>query len=112
MSSDIHKSNFIEAVTNEYSIFTYRFVTAACAVLMTWWMSDLRSETKEIRKDFTAAQIIDEARTSKIEGSVSVINNVLQLQAKIMESQGITLQQHNTRLYELNARIPALREVR
>lgn len=106
MSNDQEKTGFIGAVTNEYGLFTYRFITASCAILMTWWMNDQRMETKEIRKDFTASQIIDEARMSKIEGAVGVINSVIQLQTKIIEAQGLTLTQHNTRLIEMNSRIP------
>lgn len=92
--------------TNEYSLLVYRAVTGGCAVLMTWWMLDLKTEVRDIRKEFNLSLIQSESRISKVEGSVNVMDSSIRMQMNALQTHENTLQNHNNRLYELNARIP------
>lgn len=74
-----HRSKFVKVATNEYALFFYRFVTAGCALVMTYWVADLRSDAKEIRRDFNLYQITEEARISKIEGQVGEIKGSIEV---------------------------------
>lgn len=103
---DGHKSPIIKAVTNEWSLFAYRFVTGACALLMTWWVLDLKTATQEMRKDFNASLLVNEARISKVEGQMSVIDNAIRMQTKSIETHETTLQSLWSRIFEMNTRMP------
>jgi hypothetical protein len=96
---------FINAVTNEYALFLYRFITGGCALLMTWWVLDLKIATQDVRRDLNAYQLLQEARISNVEGKVSVIDNAIRMQSKNLESHETTLQAIWSRLFDMNSRI-------
>lgn len=95
---------FISAVTNEYSLFAYRFITGGCALLMTWWILDLKIATQEVRRDFVAYQLLQEARISSLEGKVSVIDGAIRMQSRNIETQENAIQTLWSRIYDLNQR--------
>lgn len=98
------ESGFIHVVKNEYALFTYRFVTAACCLLMSWWVFDLKSATQDMRKDFNASLIMNEARISKLEGAVSVIDSSVRMQSRLLETHENVIQSIWSRIIDLNAR--------
>ncbi len=100
------KSTLIKAVTNEWALFTYRFTTAACALLMTWWVSDLKTATQEMRKDFNASLIANEARIAKLEGQMSVFDTALRMQTRNLETHETTIQSLWSRIYDLGRVTP------
>ena len=96
----------IKVATNEWALFAYRFTTGACALLMTWWVLDLKTATQEMRKDFNASLIANEARISKVEGQMSVIDNAIRMQTKNIETHETTIQMLWSRIFEMNTRVP------
>jgi CO dehydrogenase/acetyl-CoA synthase gamma subunit (corrinoid Fe-S protein) len=96
------KSPLIKAATNEYTLFAYRVVTSGCAILMTWWVLDLKEMTRELRREFNASLVLNEARLGKLEGAVSVIDNAVRMQSRAIETNQTSLQQLWHRLYEIN----------
>ncbi len=102
-----HKSTLIKAVTNEWALLAYRFTTGGCALLMTWWVLDLKMATQDMRKDFNASLIANEARISRLEGQMSVFDNSLRMQTRSFEAHETTLQNLWSRIYDLNARFPS-----
>lgn len=103
--TDISKK-FIHAVTNEYSLFLYRFITGGCALLMTWWLLDLRTSTQEMRKDFVAFQLSEEARISKLEGQVNGVIGSIEVHRRRLDNSDNTLQTIWSRIFDMNSRIP------
>jgi hypothetical protein len=96
---------FINAVTNEYALFMYRFVTGACALLMTWWVFDLKIATQDVRRDLNAYQLLQESRISSVEGKISVIDNAIRMQSKNIETHETALQSLWSRIFDMNSRI-------
>jgi hypothetical protein len=96
------KDPLIRAVTNEYALLLYRFVTGGCALLMTWWVLDLKNATFDIRKDFNASLVANEARLGKLEGAVSVMDNAIRMQSRTIETNQTSIQQLWNRMYEFN----------
>lgn len=96
------KNPLIRVATNEYSLLLYRAVTGGCALLMTWWVLDLKTATHELRKEFTASLLASEARLGKLEGTVSVMDNAIRMQSRSIETNQTGIQQLWGRLYELN----------
>lgn len=96
------KDPLIRVATNEYALLLYRFVTGGCALLMTWWVLDLKQATVEIRKDFNASLVASEARLGKLEGTVSVMDNAIRMQSRSIELNQNGIQQLWGRLYEMN----------
>lgn len=92
----------IKVATNEYTLLLYRFVTAGCALLMTWWVLDLKTATTDIRKDFNASLLLSEARIAKLEGKVDVIDVAVRMQSRSIEGNQTTLQALWNRLYDIN----------
>ncbi len=96
------ESSFIHVVKNEYALFAYRFVTGGCALLMTWWVLDLKNATYDIRKDFNASLVANEVRLGKLEGAVSVIDNAIRMQSRSIENNQAGIQQLWNKIYEMN----------
>jgi hypothetical protein len=96
------KSPLIKAATNEYTLFAYRIITSGCAILMTWWVLDLKETAKELRREFNASLVLNEARLGKLEGALGVIDNAVRMQSRSIESNQTSLQQLWHRLYEIN----------
>lgn len=93
---------FINAVTNEYALFLYRAITGGCAMLMTWWVLDLKNATYDLRRDFNASLLASEARISKVEGKVEVIDGAVRMQSRSLETNQNSIQSLWNKLYELN----------
>lgn len=96
------ESSFIHVVKNEYALFAYRFVTGGCALLMTYWVLDLKNATYDIRKDFNASLVANEVRLGKLEGTVSVMDSAIRMQSRSIESNQTNVQQLWNRLYDMN----------
>lgn len=106
MSEDIPgpENTFVHLATNEYGLFAYRCITGGCALLMTWWVFDLKVETKDMRRDFTAYQLAQEIRVARLEGVISVVDSAIRMQTKNLEVHDNTIQNLWNRIYELNAK--------
>lgn len=96
------KDPLIRVATNEYALLLYRFVTGGCALLMTWWVLDLRQATVDLRKDFSASLVANEARLGKLEGAVSTMDNAIRMQSRTIEVNQTGIQQLWNRMYEMN----------
>ena len=96
------KDPLIRVATNEYALLLYRFVTGGCALLMTWWVMDLKMATQDMRRDFNASLVANEARLGKLEGTVGVIDNAIRMQSRSIEVNQTGIQQLWNRLYDLN----------
>ena len=99
-SANGSKSAVIKAATNEWSLLAYRFTTGACALLMTWWVLDLKTETRDMRKDFNASLLANEARIAKLEGQMGVFDTALRMQTKNSETHETTIQALWSRIYD------------
>lgn len=98
------RSKLVKAATNEYVLFFYRFVTAGCALVMTYWVADLRSDAKEIRRDFNLYQITEEARISKIEGQVGEIKGAVEVHRQRLSDGDADRRDLWKRVFDLVAR--------
>lgn len=96
------KDPIIRAATNEYALLLYRAVTGGCALLMTWWVLDLKVATQDIRREFNASLVASEARLGKLEGTVNVMDNAIRMQSRTIETNQTGIQQLWNRLYDLN----------
>lgn len=106
------ESELIKVAKNEYVLLLYRFVTGGCALLMTWFIVDIKSatteirkETVDIRKEFAEYKTTQEARISKLEGAQSVIDTSIRMHSRTLETQETTMQSLWSRMYEMNARM-------
>jgi hypothetical protein len=95
------RSALIKAATNEYSLLLYRAVTGGCALLMTWWIFDLKDETRKLRADFHAVRLENEIRVGKLEGAISVIDNAVRMQSRMIETNQNSVQSLWNRIYEM-----------
>lgn len=96
------RDRVLRVATNEYAVLLYRAVTGGCALLMTWWVFDLKIATQDLRRDFNSSLIASEARLGKLEGTVSVMDNAIRMQSRAIETNQSGVQQLWNRLYEMN----------
>lgn len=102
MSERNGDSPLISVAKNEYVLLLFRLITSGCALIMTWWLLDLKTDTKEIRRDFNASLVMNEARISKLEGTMSVIDNSIRMQSRVIETHENAIQAMYNRIYDLN----------
>lgn len=105
MADSNSENPVIHVAKNEYVLLLYRFITGGCALLMTWWILDLKNATQDVRKDLSAYQLLQEARMSNVEGKISVIDSAIRMQSKNIETQENTIQALWSRIFDMNSRI-------
>ena len=94
MSVKDGESEFIKVAKNEYLLFLFRFCISACSLLMTWFILDIKSDTKDVKKEFADYRITQEARIAKLEGMLGVFDTSIRMHSTTLDS-------HERRIYDL-----------
>lgn len=96
-------SPIIKTATNEYVLLANRVFVSACAALLVWFATGIRTDTADLKRDFVIYQLADEARLSKIEGRVSAVEGSVEVHRRRLEGQDTDIRSIWTRIYDLAA---------
>lgn len=94
-------SPIIKTATNEYVLLANRVFVSGCAAIIVWFATGIRQDTTELKREFATYQLVNEARISKVEGQMSVIDSAIRMQTKNIETHEITIQSLWSRIYDL-----------
>lgn len=99
-------SPIIKRATNEYVLLANRVFVSACAGILVWFATGIRSDTADLKRDYTISQLAEEARVSKLEGRVSAVEGSVEVHRRRLEGQDTDIRSIWTRIYDLAAGRP------
>jgi hypothetical protein len=104
--SDEDKSPLIKAATSEYTLLTYRTVTALCAVIITAYVIGTRDDVKGLSRELDAFRVAQIERLAKVEGQVGELRGSVEVHRKRLEGNDADIRSIWSRFYDLNSRTP------
>lgn len=106
MSESPKGERFVKVVTNETWLFFFRSGTIGLLTLCSWWLGDLKNESRELRRDFVEFKLAEAERLAKMEGQVSGLVASVEVHRKRLEGNDNDIRSIWSRIFDLNSRVP------
>ncbi len=94
--------NIIKGATNEWVLLLYRAITAGCALIVTWFVTDMRSGQERLVAQFNDFRLTNESRISKVEGEVGLLRGSVEVHRKRIEGNDADIRGLWGRMYDFN----------
>lgn len=94
-------SGIIKVATNEYALLGNRIFVSGCAAVLVFFASGIRDDTTTLKREFVAYQLSEEARLSRIEGTIKGMEGSIEVHRKRLEGNDNDIRSLWARIYDL-----------
>lgn len=104
MAQETGEGPIIKAATSEWVLLANRIFLSGSAAVILAFAAGIRDDTAALKRDFTLYQIAEEARVSRLEGSVRMLEGSIDVHRKRLEGNDNDIRGLWSRLYDMASR--------